>query len=118
VVLDRFDYKKLLYAPIKGSSLNSVYRLIFPHEFSDDPYPTRELFESKRAEIIVLAEISYDSSGQRTELDWANELNIPVIAFHKEDQKNNISSNEDFVYYNSNDLLERLEPVLKENYRI
>lgn len=52
---------------------------IFPHE--DDTFTNSK--ETIRTVDIVLAEVSYPSTGQGIELGWANDSNIPIVCMHK-----------------------------------
>ncbi len=84
------QYRSTFYTPLRKSILAQQFVLILPHEQSDDPYPTRELFEKHATEIIILAEISFDSQGQKIELTWADALHIPVITCARMDAKSSL----------------------------
>lgn len=80
-----FDFKNNLYQPLRTAALPGL-KFILPHETSDAPYPTRALFEQKACDL-VLAEVSYPSTGQGIELGWAQMLGIPVICMYKKGTK-------------------------------
>ncbi len=81
-----FDFNQELYTPIRNSELNNKHEIILPHEESDKQYNTLELFKSGECELVI-AEVSYPSTGQGIELGWARLLEIPIIAIHKNDHK-------------------------------
>jgi len=73
-----FDYKKSLYEPIK-SHIGAAQEFIYPHD-------TDEIANSKEAVIssdMVLAEVSYPSTGQGIELGWADEYGVPIVAIYQ-----------------------------------
>lgn len=78
-----FDYKNELYGPLK--ELITKHELVFPHERNDTPFPTKELFLSGNVDVVI-AEISYPSTGQGLELGWADMMKIPIICIVKKDQ--------------------------------
>lgn len=73
-----FDYEKDLYSPIRQAFGNS-HDIYFPHE-------TTEVTSSKdiiKDSDIVLAEVSYPSTGQGIELGWADENNKPIVCLFR-----------------------------------
>lgn len=76
-----FDYKNEFYEPLKKSELNQSHELFFPHE-TDLFINSKEIIKSCN---LVLAEVSYPSTGMGIELGWADAFNIPIIAAHKND---------------------------------
>ncbi len=74
-----FDFKKELYLPLKESALLERYNLIFPHE-SENFNNSKEVIKNSD---IVLAEVSYPSTGMGIELGWANSFNIPIVCIYK-----------------------------------
>jgi nucleoside 2-deoxyribosyltransferase len=87
-----FDYKKDLYEPLKASGIAKEHEVIFPHDDSDKPYPTRDLLQSKGCDLII-AEVSYPATGQGIELGWASMLEIPIVCIYKEGAKVSSSLN-------------------------
>lgn len=75
-----FDFKKDLYEPLKNSGIDVEF--IFPHQNSDEPFDSKSLFESKSCDF-VLAEGSYQSTGQGIELGWANNFGIKIISIFR-----------------------------------
>ncbi|HLL61078.1 MAG TPA: hypothetical protein VK338_05145 [Candidatus Nitrosocosmicus sp.] len=80
-----FDCKKELYKPILDSNLSKLHDFILPHEKSDTPY-TKPLMENNEIDIVI-AEVSYPSTGEGIEIGWADVYNIPVYAIYKSGSK-------------------------------
>ena len=53
-----------------------------PHELSDEPYDTFESLKQNKIKII-LAEVSFPSTGQGIELGWASFFNVPIVCLYK-----------------------------------
>jgi hypothetical protein len=112
-----FDFKKEYYAPIQKSNLSQLHTLVFPHLKSGKPFPTRELFESGKCDLVV-AEISYPSTGGGIEIGWANVFGIPIILVAREDA--DFSSSLESLgisvlrYRDSANLVKRLENELEK----
>jgi hypothetical protein len=108
-----FDFKKDLYTPIKKARLKGNF--ILPHERSTKQYPAKKLFFSKKCDLVV-AEVSYPSTGQGIELAWANINNIPIICLHKTDTAYSKSlrliSKKFIPYKNTADLLAKIEKII------
>jgi len=66
---------------------------------------------------IIIAEVSYASTGQGIELGWAYIFNVPIICVYKEGCQYSRSLNKltdkFIVYKNSNDLINKLNRLLK-----
>jgi hypothetical protein len=73
-----FDFKKELYLPLKNIFTHTSHELIFPHESSTSPFPSKQLFVRHGCDVL-LAEISYPSTGQGIELGWADLCDLPII---------------------------------------
>lgn len=79
-----FDYQHELYLPIKQSQLFSQHEFILPHDNSHDPINTKEIIKQCN---LIIAEVSYPSTGQGIELGWANFLNIPIFCLYRNERK-------------------------------
>lgn len=106
------DYKTELYEPLRSSNLAEF---IFPHENSDQPFNTKELFENKGCDL-VLAEVSNSSTGQGIELGWASLLGIKIICAYKQGSEIagslKIISSDFIEYTDSKDLIEKLNKII------
>ena len=74
-----FDYKTELYKPLKELNLEGV-EFILPHEHTTEP---RNSLEQMKLIDLMLAEVSYPSTGLGIEIGWANALGKPVVGIHK-----------------------------------
>ena len=79
-----FDYKADLYSPLEHSSLMQHHEFIFPHSQSGESFHIKELFKSKSCDLII-AEVSFPSTGQGIELGWANIYEVPIVCIYKSD---------------------------------
>ena len=110
-----FNFENELYNPLRDSNLNEKHELVFPHEKSDEPYPSKEYLKSICE--LVIAEVSQKSLGVGIELGWANAYGVPIIAIHKTGSELAASLKgvvKDFVEYTDNDdLISKLERVIE-----
>lgn len=111
-----FDFEKKLYSP-----LGTIKRhdFIFPHEHGKkELFDSRELFRSKKCDLM-LAEVSYPSTGLGIELGWASNANIPIICIHKTKSKISTSlktvTDEFIEYANGEDLINKISLTLNEH---
>lgn len=106
-----FNFKKELYEPLKNSNLAKVHKFIFPHEASSKDFASKALFLSHGCDL-VLAEVSFPSTGMGIELGWANANKIKIVCIHKEGTKFSESLkqvSQDFISYkDSQDLISKL----------
>jgi len=109
-----FDFYKLLYEPIKLSGFWNKHTFILPHENTLDPSNSKKIIS---ASDLVIAEVSYSSTGMGIELGWANANKIPVLCIYKKNAQ--ISSSlsavfKDFIEYdNATDMVEKLDNWFK-----
>ena len=111
----KFDFKNELYKPIKDSNLGEKYDFIYLLDNPDFLPNTKNLIKSYS---LVIAEISYPSTGAGIEIGWTDAFNIPIIFIHNElynpPQYLKTMSPHILKYNNSNEIPLLLEPVLKE----
>jgi len=79
-----FDYRKELYKPIHDAAWSKEHEVVLPHEHSDEQYDSRS---EMRSFDLVIAEVSYPSTGMGIELGWAESIGIPIVALFKEGEK-------------------------------
>jgi nucleoside 2-deoxyribosyltransferase len=110
-----FDYKKDLYEPIKQSALNKEHTFILPHEKSDELFDSKELLRNDCD--LVIAEVSYPSTGVGIELGWANAFGVPIVCFYRKDFKPSESLrsvSKEFVEYNDvKELISEIDKIIK-----
>lgn len=111
-----FDFQNELFLPIRTSEVLKQYTFIFPHEQSEEPFNTKELFVNKGCDLVI-AEVSYPSTGQGIELGWADMLEIPIICIYKdgtEFSKSLHTASKRFLMYTSTEnMLSDIEGVLQ-----
>lgn len=108
-----FDYKKELYEPIRNSFLNKKHEFIFPHEKSDEIFNSKDVISTCD---LIIAEVSYPSTGQGIELGWANKDKKRTTFLYKKGSKISISlskiSNEFVEYTDAKNLIIKLNLLL------
>ena len=78
-----YDYAKELYEPIKASALLGVHDVMFPHDAGADAH-SRDIIA---ACDLVIAEVSFPSTGMGIELGWADAAGKRIICVHRADAK-------------------------------
>src|SRR5687768_10216732 len=110
-----YDYENELYKPIKESRLFEVHRFFLPHEPQN--IDTDAIDELKHTDILV-AEVSFPSTGQGIELAQAKAANVPIVCFYKTGAKTSGSlrfvTNRVVEYTDTPDLLARLQIELDQ----
>lgn len=101
-----FDYSNKLYKPIRESELNDTHEFILPHENSAEPFNAKLCI--KTCDIII-AEVSFPSTGQGIELGWAETFEKPIICLYKQGSKVSSSlkyvADKAMVYNNQSELV-------------
>jgi nucleoside 2-deoxyribosyltransferase len=109
-----FDFKNKLYAPLRGSALNSEHEILLPQEGPIEEI-TREMISGCDA---VVAEVSAPSLGAGIEIGWADAASVPVIALYGKGAHPSFSIDnavsDRFEYENASDMLQKLETALKK----
>lgn len=110
-----FDFINDLYQPLKSSAAIANHDLILPHEKNIAPINSKEVIQQAD---LVLAEVSYPSTGQGIELGWAEMLEKPIICFHQEEKHPSkslaIITATIFFYKDTADLVKKIELLLKK----
>ncbi|OHA16489.1 MAG: hypothetical protein A3C79_02630 [Candidatus Taylorbacteria bacterium RIFCSPHIGHO2_02_FULL_45_28] len=107
-----FDFVNELYLPIRKSALNEKHTFFLPHENGRSLNSKEDIKNSD----LILAEVSFPSTGQGIELGWADSCTVPIVCIYKDgcDFSPSLKSIiKDFVTYNdSNDFISKLEELL------
>ena len=107
-----FDFENELYKPIRESNINNLYSFFLPHENQNDS----DNIEALKSSDLIIAEVSYPSTGQGIEIGIASTLNIPILCIYKESNK--ISGSLKYItdkfisYPNSQDLISKIKEFL------
>jgi len=107
-----FDFVNELYKPIRSSDPNKRHTFILLHEDARD-WNMNETF--KGVDLLV-AEVSFPSTGQGIEIGWANMLKVPILCISKEGAK--ISGSLEYItgdfltYTDSKDLIAKISGFL------
>lgn len=110
-----YDFRNELYLPLRNSELSALHSIFLPHESEKSEIVTKDII--KKSDVIV-AEVSFPSTGQGIELGWANGYKIPIICIYKRDSHISDSlrniTNRFIVYENKQDMIQQLEKYLSE----
>ena len=102
------DYVSELYEPLK-ISLAQDHDIFFPHDSDKNGVNSKGVIPSCE---LMLAEVSYASTGQGIEIGWANANNVPIVCFYRSGAKPSGSvrfiSNRIFEYSSSEDMIEKI----------
>jgi len=106
-----FDYQAELYGPLREHFSEQI--LFLPHEKSTETMDSKNTIKDAD---MVLAEVSYPSTGQGIELGWANDAGVPIICIHREDAKHSgaleIVSDKLISYSSTDDLVSKLRKFI------
>ncbi len=83
-----FNYEDTLYLPLKNSALWAQHSFILPHENQADLTPTKKLIQTID---LMVAEVSYPSTGLGIELGWANNANRDILCVSHQDARPSLS---------------------------
>lgn len=108
-----FDYQNELYTPLRESDLNKIHNFTLPHEYWKKPFDSQKNIKESN---LVIAEVSYPSTGEGIELGWANSYNIPIICIFKKGTTPSSSLkiiSDTFIEYESQeDMIQKLHSYL------
>jgi len=106
------NFKADLYQPLQDSKLSLKHAFFFPHEDERSTHTQKEIQDSD----LILAEVSYPSTGQGIELGWASAAQVPIVCVSKVGSKVSGSLQyitKDFITYtDSEDLTLKLTQFL------
>jgi hypothetical protein len=109
-----FNFMDELYRPLSESTLSEQYNFTFPHENTGKPYSSRAYFADTCD--VVIAEVSYPSTGMGIEIGWADSSSVPIVCMYKKGSVISTSLTavtKQFAEYTSEaDLVEQLAKIL------
>lgn len=109
-----YDYTSELYTPLKSSWIAEKHQIFFPHDPKNNGTKSKDII---KASDLLIAEVSYPSTGEGIELGWADGYATPILCLYAAGSK--ISSSLQFitknfiVYTDSTDMVRQLEEHLK-----
>ncbi|MBU1929965.1 nucleoside 2-deoxyribosyltransferase [Candidatus Micrarchaeota archaeon] len=109
------DFETELYDPLRHSRLSREHKFVFPYEEKKEPVDSKEVIKSCD---LLLAEVSFPSTGLGIEIGWANYIGIPIIAVYKKGARVSRSlklvAKEMIEYSDSKELVEKIQSRLKK----
>ena len=107
-----YDYEAELYQPLQQSSLNND--IYYPHSSENKGKNSKDIISDSD---LVLAEVSYASTGQGIELGWAEDKSIPIVCFYRSGSKVSGALDavcSDFIEYGSvQEMISKLEDYVQ-----
>jgi len=104
-----FDYQNELYLPLRKSELNKQHEIILPHEHTTKQFNSKEFIKNCG---LIIAEVSYSSTGQGIELGWANIYEVPIICVYKKgitiSKSLKVIANTFCEYSNSDEMIQKI----------
>lgn len=111
-----FDFKKELYEPLRNSELNKLHEITLPHENSDKQFNSKQYLKSCD---LMIAEVSFPSTGLGIELGWANLYNTPIVCIYKEGTKPSVAvyavTDKTIGYSDFKDLIDKITDLITSN---
>lgn len=108
-----FNYKDELYQPLKASKLWRQHDFILPHDMQNEPIHSKEIISSCD---LMIAEVSYPSTGAGIELGWASKESCKILCIHNKEGKPSSSlkmlTSDFLIYSSSEDLIQQLRSWL------
>ncbi len=107
-----YDYATELYKPLKDT-LAHEHTVYFPHDPGNDGSKSKEILLQSD---VLLAEVSYPSTGQGIELGWADDSHMTIIVFYRSDATPSSSiahiASKSFAYGTTEQMVERLTEAI------
>lgn len=110
-----FNYTEELYKPLKESDISVIHEIILPHETHDHPtdFVTRDII--KHVDILI-AEVSYPSTGQGIELGWADACGCTIVCVYRRGARISDSlkvvCNQFYEYTDTKEMMKHMADVL------
>jgi len=106
-----FEYQANLYDPLRANF--SELDIFLPHEKGGKLLDTKQIIKESE---LILAEVSYPSTGQGIELGWANTFDIPIVCIYRDGTKPSsalrIVSHNLINYSSADELVHKLRKVI------
>ena len=112
----KYDFKKVLYEPLRNSVLNEHHDITLPHETTITPSSTKNII---LAQDLIIAEVSCPSTGQGIELGWADSGDVRILCIYRSGNKFSSSleliTNSFIEYKDSDSLIEQISGFLDQS---
>lgn len=110
-----YNFVEELYTPLRASLLETQFDIILPHENGTELH-TKDIIKETD---LMIAEVTYPSTGQGIELGWADMLQTPLLCIYKEDKGIASSSLKKITkniisYSDTEDMIKQLDTFLKK----
>ena len=103
-----YDYTSELYEPLKNS-LAKEHDIFFPHDTDSNGVNSKDVIPNCG---LMLAEVSYPSTGQGIEIGWADANKVPIICFYRSGAKPSsaiqFTSDHIFEYSTSEEMITKI----------
>jgi hypothetical protein len=115
-----FDFQKELYQPLLDTPLVKEHEFLLPHVEHEEPFEIKPLLHAKSIDLII-AEVSFPSTGQGIELGWADVYEVPIVCIYKQGVTPSDSlaevTKKMLMYTSTENMIEDITGVLR-NYEI
>lgn len=113
-----YDFTGQLYEPIKQSNLYQRHEFFLPHDKNHRDGAGVHSKDIIRNSDILVAEVSYPTTGEGIEIGWADAFDVPIACVYREGAKPSGSlkyvSEKFATYTDSASLIEALRGLLGE----
>ena len=110
-----FDYVNELYTPLEQSDLTNNHSFFLPHKKENLPMKPNSNISNYD---LILAEVSYPSTGQGIEIGYANCLDKPIVCVYIQGYKISsaikVTTNYLIEYSNAADMINKIEALLNQ----
>ena len=76
-----FDFQNELYQVLRQDQINQQHKIILPHENDNQLFSSKTLFQVGCD--LMVAEVSFPSTGLGIELGWADSYKVPIVFLYR-----------------------------------
>lgn len=113
-----YNYEEELYQPIRQSELLRNFEIILPHEISQESNNSRDFYSNLD---LIIAEVSYPTTGLGIELGWAFDSNVPIVCISRSGVKVSGSlhtvTDQFYEYENEADLISIITKIIQNHQK-
>jgi hypothetical protein len=110
-----FDFQTELYKTIEDSDLYNKLSFIFPHKLGEEVGHSKQTISECD---LLIAEVSYPSTGMGIELGWAESFKVPVLAVCQNEKRPSSSIRcvtDVILFYDKNNLADVIKTWLEKS---